>query len=476
MAQFLLPSLLKSLLAEKPVKFKIAYVSFELSVVNADALTIACAFLNMLESEFRRVGMQTHSSVCNSMIEAVSAIHYLMKNFHSFAIKHNIRVLFVFDEIQRFFECNDEHYKVMADLFKFVCVSSETDQWPNFFFVVTGSGMAMAWRAFKSCSPHGFPLYAVICSINIPSNNSVDVQRYVYDKFAATYNCPAVVSRYFMNPACIAWHCVRERNKLLVELDIVPTLERKLLQEICGDLLALLETYDGYELKMMHQLVNNVCPTAPTISDTSYFDQFIQEFNTADHGVASRYKSFFSVSKVPPTVTKVYGILQDSTYTPILLMLFKEDGTLDGDMLRQFKLLKLPISLHMMNVMTTLSLFGEKSKELLWQHPKPNQISLTAVENAVATVFGNAISNNAVYTSLLDRPMNTKFKVQTLKPPSNAGVRLLVAFRNCAFHCDMLGAYQCFTAHGRDDQIIKLAKAVRDSGLFPEVTQYLHYL
>jgi hypothetical protein len=113
---------------------------------------------------------------------------------------------------------------------------------------------------------------------------------------------------------------------------------------------------------------------------------------------------------------------------------------------------------------------------LLWQHPKPNQISLTAVENAVATVFGNAISNNAVYTSLLDRPTNTKFKVQTLKTPSNAGVRLLVAFRNCAFHCDMLGAYQCFTAHGRDDQIIKLAKAVRDSGLFPEVTQYLHYL
>lgn len=150
LAQTVLPSLIKMSLIQKPVVFKIAFVSFEIPKHKGNAFAIAHGFLAELHSKSQEIGLQIVFPVCNHIDTVSSAIKSLMHNLHTFVRKHGIRLLFVWDEIQRFFQGEDCHYETMVELFKFLCVSDTARKWTNFFFVFTGSGMSMAWRAFKS--------------------------------------------------------------------------------------------------------------------------------------------------------------------------------------------------------------------------------------------------------------------------------------------------------------------------------------
>ena len=211
LAQAVLPSLMKMFLAANPVNFKISYIYFEISKHKGNGFDIAHSFLTKLHSHARRIGITTVKDDCKHIGDVVSSIESLMNNLHTFAIKHNVRVLFVWDEIQRFFQCEDFHYESIVELFKFVCVSSTSLRWTNFFFVFTGSGMAMAWRGFKSSSVQGFPLYTVIRNLNIESNNSVPVQKFVYDKFASIYGTSILTMRYYCSTGLIfecSVHCM----------------------------------------------------------------------------------------------------------------------------------------------------------------------------------------------------------------------------------------------------------------------------
>ena len=95
MAQAVLPSLMKMSLAANPVNFKISYIYFEIPKHKGNGFDIAHSFLTELDSHARRIGMTTVEDDCKHIKQVVSSIKSLMNNLHTFAIKHNVRVLFV---------------------------------------------------------------------------------------------------------------------------------------------------------------------------------------------------------------------------------------------------------------------------------------------------------------------------------------------------------------------------------------------
>jgi hypothetical protein len=169
----------------------------------------------------------------------------------------------------------------MVELFKFVCLSTEPQKWANFFFVVTGSGMAMAWRSFNSASSQGLPLSSEMDSIKIESNSSVAVKQFVYNKFVSLHPCHGPLP-YFMNPASISWYCLIFSSA--TNMQKMATLQRKFLEEVCEDIVPLLKKFTEIDLKTMFQLVHNVCSVEPRtffMTTKSFFKLFLKSYPTS---------------------------------------------------------------------------------------------------------------------------------------------------------------------------------------------------
>jgi hypothetical protein len=91
---------MKMLLASNMVDFKIAFISFEVSKHKGNGFAIAKRFLNDMYSKVLQVGAVLDVGILKCIDGAVTRLFH---EFHTFAINHNIRILFVWDEIQRGF-------------------------------------------------------------------------------------------------------------------------------------------------------------------------------------------------------------------------------------------------------------------------------------------------------------------------------------------------------------------------------------
>ena len=206
-------------LSANSVGFKISFINVEIQNNLGDGFAILKSFYADMYFKFREAGLiKARAPYFQGIDDVYSHIRGLFEDFHIFAINQNLRVLLVFDEIQSFFQSEETFYVKMVQLFKSICIPSSL-KWTRFFFFFTGSGMAMAWRGFKSSSVQGFPLYTEMKYITIESNSSLEIKKIVVDKFMEIYNCAdgfsKLVPACFMNPACIAWYCVFSRDNVL---------------------------------------------------------------------------------------------------------------------------------------------------------------------------------------------------------------------------------------------------------------------
>ena len=486
LAACVLPSLIKKSLAAKPVGFKIAFVYLELGIHKGNALSIASSFSIQLVHEATRIGMTVNLLDCKTLGDFIVRIQALMKDFHAFAVSKNIRVLFVFDEVQRFFQAEDCNYLSMAELFKFITVSNASCVWKNFLFVLTGSGMAMAWRGFKSSSVQGTPLYTQVANINIASNNSIDVRDFVYEQFYLKYG-ERITPNMMRNPACISFYCLSFIGSNLIGRGSATAeqctynVEVKLILEICEDLVPLLQTFNENELKTILLLATNVCPTDPQhffTTTKSYFDRFLKVYDNPDAEQRDRFESLFPNEPCPD---KLYGIGYDSTYTPVIQMLVSVDGKINAELLSSLQSISLPFSLQAANIMNILIHCGERIYSLLKRFLSSNTIdpAFAVVDQAVQQYFGHSLSSDhTIYQSFIDDSNNSGFKKKVnnmnnaLTTPSVPyGCFLLVAFRNCAIHSGLVAAYEKFPQ--KDTQIIGIARAVKDSGAFADIMCFL---
>ena len=180
---------------------------------------------------------------------------------------------------------------------------------------------------------------------------------------------------------------------------------------------------------------------------------------------------------IPP---KIYGIGYDSTYTPVLQLLVRRDGSLDNQTLLLLKTARSQ-SANSMNILTHC---GEAMNSSLksWKNTGDNSPTLLSVESAIQHVLGHNISSSSVFQSFMSDSKNSGFKNQLntqyipLQTPFPFyGPCLLVAFRNCAIHSGLNVAFKYF--HGKDAYIINLARAIRDHRKLPDIiTCFLHYL
>jgi hypothetical protein len=193
-----------------------------------------------------------------------------------------------------------------------------------------------------------------------------------------------------MNAACISWHCVTVRSQAISDIsNVVPALEQKLLEEICEDILPLLQTFTVNELKTMYLLAHNVCLTDPKVffkTTKSYFDQFLKEYDTSVPENAARFELFFPGDIIP---SRVYGIGFDSTYTPIIQLLVQKDGILNSSVVESLHVSSLPISLQAVNVMNQLNHCGEALYAMLkkWKSGV-TVMELHSLESAVQSALG----------------------------------------------------------------------------------------
>jgi hypothetical protein len=342
--------------------------------------------------------------------------------------------------------------------------------------------MAMAWRGFKSSSVQGFPLFSQIDNLTIPSNCSEHVQTLVYDTFVSRYGL-IIPKSAFMNPACISFYCCSfmSNSKAGKAATIV---EKKLIEEICEDLVPLLTTFTTPELTMMYLLAYEVCPTDPEkffASTKSFFDQFLTTYDTSEADYLARYRSHFpDVADVPPYI---YGIGYDSTYTAVLQMLVEKDGTLNDSTLLLMRSNDLPFPLETANTMNILSHCGEALHRSLKEWKKNGTVDapLAVVEKALHSSLGPDIEKLPVFVSLINDLNNSILKKQlsTQYEPKQSifpfyGSFLLVAFRNCTIHSGLLAAYDYFPGKGKD--IINVARAVKNSGELKDIACFLNYL
>jgi len=266
---------------------------------------------------------------------------------------------------------------------------------------------------------------------------------------------------------------------------MIGALDRKLVEELCEDIIPLLQSFTSDELKTMLLLANNVCPTDPDSffwSTKSYFDQFLKIYDTSITEHVSRFTSFFPDEAVIPP--KIYGIGYDSTYTPVLQLLVRKDGSLDNQTLLLLKNTRLPFSLQSANVMNILIHCGEAMNSSLksWKNTGYINPTLLSIESAIQHILGHNISSSSVFQSFMNDSKNSGFKNQLntqyipLQTPFPFyGPCLLVAFRNCAIHSGLNVAFKYFP--GKDADIINLARAIRDHGKLPDmITSFLHYL
>lgn len=495
LAQHVLPSFLKMHLATKKVNFRIAFISFEISKDENNGLGIANAFRKTILNASKRIGCASDDGPCSDMVSVISSIHLMMNDLHTFAQNNKIRVLFVMDEVQRFFQSEDYNYAKMVDLFKFICLCSSPSGWRYFFFVITGSGMAEAWRGFKSASVQGLPLFLSIRNVNIESNTSIKVQSFVYEKFNSTYNC-FVPKACFLNPACIAMYCSVIRNLThLNEQSVakaVSDIQKKLLIEISTDLLPLLRRFTQTERKTVFQLTKNVCPDTDEILRTSvsYFEQFLKRYDTGIAEHFSRFKLYFPHRKTIPSI--ISGIGYDYTYTSVILTLLRPDGTLVEAKAKSLETLVFPVSLQTMFIMHQLMFCGEKLNSIFKDFKTGTSTSdpvLSSVETAVQAWFGSGvdISQSSLYSSMINfKKCNSNFQ-KSIKVFLNShrgqnlyanrtfpyyGICFLIAFRNCHVHSDPEVVFKFF--QGKDVDIMNLARAIKSSGELSEITCYMN--
>ena len=96
LSQAVLPSLMKMSLEANPVKFGISYIQIEVPKSKNNWFAIAEAFLSEMSSKFRAVGfIIAPFPKCLVIDQAISNIKRIFHEFHTFVIKHKIRVLFV---------------------------------------------------------------------------------------------------------------------------------------------------------------------------------------------------------------------------------------------------------------------------------------------------------------------------------------------------------------------------------------------
>jgi hypothetical protein len=151
MAKHVVPSVMKKLLAQSALDYGVAFVCLDLASHKGTVLAFASSFLETLTKETLRFGLPSRQSYGKGLDDCVGRIQSLMDDLHEYAMKNHIRVLFVFNQVQRFFQCQESEYTTMAELFNYVCMNHLPKR-VGFFLVLTGSGMSMAWRGFHAAS------------------------------------------------------------------------------------------------------------------------------------------------------------------------------------------------------------------------------------------------------------------------------------------------------------------------------------
>jgi hypothetical protein len=127
-----------------------------------------------------------------------------------------------------------------------------------------------------------------------------------------------------------------------------------------------------------------------------------------------------------------YGFGYDCTFTPILQMLVREDGTLDPKTLESLENRSSPVPVVTANLMNHLCHVGEAVNSSLksWK-----------VKRVLDTTLGPDIRDSPIYQSFINDKNNTRFNKQAkqqyepiMHPFPYYGCCILVAFRNCELH------------------------------------------
>eukprot|EP01118_Nematostelium_gracile_P010763 TRINITY_DN3754_c0_g1_i2.p1 TRINITY_DN3754_c0_g1~~TRINITY_DN3754_c0_g1_i2.p1 ORF type:complete len:673 (+),score=107.70 TRINITY_DN3754_c0_g1_i2:197-2215(+) len=236
-------------------------------------------------------------------------------------------VFFLWDEIQNWFlrpsaEVTKEIERQQATFFKHLMQPRD-----NIHFLVTGSGMVQALRAFLRAPANGFTLNDLIQKINIQSNDDTQITKLALEELDKrdpsqnlSQHLAVSLNPSGINYAAYVWTKIlqagqRDREKLAV------LISNKYLEEFFSDMFPLLQMMEDYDRKTLRSLAEGTFKLVQS-------DQNQPPFQLKD---MMEVLNFLLITTHDKEGNRTYRFASDE-FSNLILKSISEDGTIPSEL------------------------------------------------------------------------------------------------------------------------------------------------